>query len=726
MSGSSSDAEFRELFAQESSQRLGRLQKELLEIETGGSTEELVSSIFRDAHTLKGAAAVLAFEDVARVAQAMEDVLDGVRNHLRPVSAELVDVMLLAVDELGSMVAGVLAGEDRATDADRVELRLRELADGTPPLEIHRVRAVSTPAVVVPPAASRDEAVAPLAPVPLELPVAPHAGVLPSMPPEQPAPPTSGYPRVLGDTVIVPSGRLDELIRLVGETAAAQLRLGAIVEARFSSDPSVVSAFRDLTQVLHQLQERTMQVRMVPLSTITDSLRRAVRDAARSLGKEVHWEVRGGDTELDRGVLRQISDPLMHLLRNAVDHGIEAPLIRVTAGKPAIGTVRVHAMQLGAEVVIAVSDDGGGIDLDQVRSSAAARGLEVDGLDEDRLLQLIFRPGVSTAERVTELSGRGVGLDVVRAGVEAVRGRVEVHAELGKGTEFRLVVPITLAVLPCMLVESAGQRYAIPMHSVMHVQTRAGAAVTEVEGRTVLRLKEGVADVFDLAQVLWGVSERPPESGYLVVLSVTARRDAFIVERLIGQRDVVVKNLGGLLPRFGLLAGASVEPDGSILLVLDAQGLIDSAAGSGKATAAQGASAPDVEAEIEADSRSSILIVDDALTVRELERSILERAGYDVRVAGDGAEALARLAEARVDLVLTDLEMPLMDGFALTEAIRADHRWGNLPVLILTSRSSDEDRRRGLEAGADGYIVKSAFDEGALLAAIVRVLGPTR
>lgn len=226
--------------------------------------------------------------------------------------------------------------------------------------------------------------------------------------------------------------------------------------------------------------------------------------------------------------------------------------------------------------------------------------------------------------------------------------------------------------------------------------------------------------------MLWGVSERPPESGYLVVLSVTARRDAFIVERLIGQRDVVVKNLGGLLPRFGLLAGASVEPDGSILLVLDAQGLIDSAAGSGKATAAQGASAPDVEAEIEANSRSSILIVDDALTVRELERSILERAGYDVRVAGDGAEALARLAEARVDLVLTDVEMPLMDGFALTEAIRADHRWGNLPVLILTSRSSDEDRRRGLEAGADGYIVKSAFDEGALLAAIVRVLGPTR
>jgi two-component system chemotaxis sensor kinase CheA len=715
------DEEFRELFAQESSQRLVHLQQDLLELETRGASDALVSSIFRDAHTLKGSAAVLAFVDVARVAQAMEDILEQVRNHTRPISAHLVDVMFATIDNLSDLSGAALAGADSSLAADRavqrlldIDIDLDERARPTPtPTPARAQRSISGEAPISALSTTADVG-------PRKGGEADAAGRSDALSTEDEAPRL----RASTDTVMVPSDRLDGLVRLAGETATAQLRLGALVDERYGKDVPVADAFRDLSSVLRDLQERTMQVRMVPLSTITDALHRAVRDAARGLGKRVHWEARGVETELDRGILQQVSDPLIHLLRNAVDHGIELPAERLAAGKPEMGTVRVHAMQLGSEVVIAVSDDGHGIDLERVRTSAQARGLDVTGLDSDQLLQLVFRSGISTADRVTPLSGRGVGLDAVRTNIDAVRGRVEVHSDPGKGSEFRLIVPITLAVLPCVLVEAAQQRYAIPMHSVVSVDAVKSASIDHVGGQVVLRIDDGTARVFELAGVLEGRASSEPTDGYFVVLSVTTRRDAFVVDRLVGQRDVVVKSLGGVLPRLEVFAGASIEPDGSILLVLDAQGLVDRASRSAARPSPQRDATSELTAP--ADVRARILVVDDALTVRELERSILERAGYEVSVAVDGSEALGRLAEQPVDLVLTDVEMPVMNGFELTEAIRADERWSNLPVLILTSRANDEDRHRGLDAGADGYIVKSSFDEGSLLSAIVGVLGPAR
>jgi two-component system chemotaxis sensor kinase CheA len=468
---------------------------------------------------------------------------------------------------------------------------------------------------------------------------------------------------------------------------------------------------------------------MVPFGTIAEPLRRAARDLARSLGKAIELELRGQETELDRGVLEQVADPLLHLVRNAIDHGVELPEARLAAGKPRYGTVRVHATQLGSEVVITVADDGQGIDLARVRQRAGEAGDAMEGVGDDEAIYAIFRSGLSTAARVSEVSGRGVGLDVVRASLASVRGRVEVHSDPGAGSEFRLSVPITLAVLPCLLVEAAGRRFAVPMHSVVTAEA-AGWSEDHVEGQVVIRVRDTILPVSDLAATLGittGDGGTPASDSPAVVVASMTRRHAFRVDALLGQRNLVVKDLGRLLPRLPLLAGASLEPDGSILLVLDVSGLVDRArwarwSGAGERRgAASGGNTPPRPPEPAAGA--SVLVVDDTTVVRELERSILEEAGYRVRTAADGRLALAALADTPADLVLTDVEMPNCDGLELTRAIRADPGLTALPVVVVTSRASDADRRLAMEAGADAYLAKGELDRRALLEVVGRLLG---
>jgi two-component system, chemotaxis family, sensor kinase CheA len=714
MSASGHEEEFRLLFAQEAEQRLGILASQLLALEQTGSDAELVASIFREAHTLKGGAAVVGLEEVTLVTHAMEDLLEQLRAGERLATPELIDTVLAAVDGLQEMLPDVLAGTDRMSTAGELAERLRDLAAAGPEGPAPEAEA----AVEEPEAAAEEAEEATVAAaegngVPAEVEEAPEAQV---------AAPTRRAQAVIdAETIRVPLARLDELVRLVGESAAAHLRVGRMVRERFGVDPGAVDEVRDLSRVLTDLQERAMRTRMVPVATVTDVLQRAVREVARSTGKDVRWETRGEDTELDRGVLAQLSDPLLHLVRNAVDHGIESPAARAAAGKPEQAVVRLHAMQLGSEVILTVSDDGHGIDVAQVRAEAARTGATTDGISDEEALYLIFRSGLSTASFVSDISGRGVGLDVVREHVEAARGRIEIRTELGTGSEFRIIVPITLAVLPCLLVEAGGQRHAIPMHSILLAQ--AEGHEIRAEGSAAVWTESQPVPLSSLATTL-GLP--PDETGPIVVVAGLTRRHAFRVSDLVGQREVVVKGLSRLLPRVDVVAGASVEPDGSILLVLDVPGLIDRAR-LARAGARPAAPPSDEEADEAAvtpgQSRAKLLVVDDAMTVRELQRSILERSGYEVVTAVDGVEALARLAEGPVDLVLTDVEMPRMDGFALTEAIRAQANRGNVPVLILTSRASEEDRQRGLEAGADGYIIKSAFNEAALVSAVERLLG---
>jgi two-component system chemotaxis sensor kinase CheA len=701
------EEEFRQLFAEEGTQRLADLTRHLLALETAGDDDELVASLFRDAHNLKGSAAIVGIDEVAGVAHAMEDLLEQLRSHDRRATPDLVDGLLDAIDGLSALLPAVVAGQDRSAEAGRLELRLRQIADR----------------VVVPvPSGAGGFVVNPRSSLGTDVLPVPAAAFFP-VPSEH-------------ETIRVRAGRLDELVSLVGESAAANLRLGGQMAARWGVDPGTVEEYRALSRLLNDLQERTMRTRMVPVATITEPMARAVRDLARGLGKLVHWEVQGGDTELDRGVLQQLADPLMHLVRNAVDHGVESPAERRAAGKPEQATLVLAATQVGSEVVLSIRDDGRGIDVARVREQAYLQGTDVSELGDHDSLHLILRSGLSTAAEVSELSGRGVGLDAVRAGVDAVRGRIEVHSDPGRGTEFRLAVPITLAVLSCLVVAVGDEHYALPMHAVVVTQRRATAVNSHAGGRPLVWVGDTPVPVSGLAAVLW--QDGRPTSGGIVVVVGTLRRHAFLVDRLVGQRDVVVKGLGPLVPRLDLLAGASVEADGSVLLVLDVEGLIERARTSDETRAEEprpsAVVAPPVAAAVAtglvpspesatAGRAGTILIVDDAAIVRQLERFILERAGYEVLTANDGIEALAQLSERACDLVLTDLEMPRMDGFALTEAIRSDSRLANLPVLLITSRSSETSRQRGLAVGADGYIVKSHFDETQLLSVIERFLG---
>lgn len=644
----------RALFAEEAGVRLARLEQLLLDLEHRDDPQ-LVAEIFREVHTLKGSAAVAGLPDVSTQAHGMEEIVDELRRGARSASADVIDDLLRGTDELKRVICGATATSTEAA-------RQQPAADDSP---------------------------------------------------ARPAP-----PRADAGSVLVSMDRLDELIRLVGESATAHLRVGRMLTERFGVDPASIAEFGELSRSVNDLQDRAMRTRMVPIATITDQLQRAARDLARSQGKKLRWEVRGTETELDRGVLGRLAESLVHIVRNAVDHGLEAPDERRAAGKPESGTICLHAMQLGSEVIIAISDDGRGVDIPAVRQQAVRQGLDIDALTDEEALELIFLGGLSTSRFVTDVSGRGVGLDVVRANVEAAHGRVEVRSEPAAGSEFRVVVPITLAVLRCLLVEAGGQRFALPFHRVVSSQSYDQAAGLRAEGRPVVVVDGRPIAVSGLAETV-GVddsAESANGTAPVVILADTGHRHAFRVDRLVGQRDVVLKGLTRLLPHLPAVAGASVEPDGSVLIVLDPPGLIQRARDAGRSTAAP-------ERPRGRTPQRSVLVVDDALTVRELQRGILERAGYEVRVVTHGGQALTALDERRADIVLTDVEMPVMDGFALTEAIRSRPALANIPVLILTSRSSEADKKRGLDAGADGYIVKSGFDETSLLAAVHRLLG---
>jgi two-component system chemotaxis sensor kinase CheA len=701
--------EFRPLFIEEAKGHLERIASGLLDLEAAPGDQAAIAGILREAHTMKGAAGMVGMMKVSHLAHRLEDLLVELRAGTRRSSPELTDSMLLVVDGLGRLVAGAAKGEQDAEDEPALE--------GLLPLPIQDVAAV--------PAAA---AVAAVSPPPAS---APSPGPSSTSPTRSPQAATDLPTRRGGEqaarrgsngysdgkhadsaTMQVPVARIDELNRLVGEASAAQLRVGHVFGSELHMDPDALTEYRELTKVINQLQEVTERTRMVPVGTLEPILHRTLRDAARVAGKHIRWEMIGEDIEVDRGVLDELVSPLLHLIRNSVGHGIESPEQRRASGKPEQAVVRLHATQVGSKVIITVSDDGAGIDVTAVRAVAAKGGLDVSGLTEEESLRLIFRPGNSTAKVLTESSGRGVGLDVVATAVAAVHGAIEVVNHPGAGAEFRIVVPITLTVVPCLIVSIAGQSFALPLHRIIrmleaqHVQLVSGKNLALIDGQAI--------PVYNLASLLGLPST---EGGPWVLLGTETDAYAFQVERVLQKRDVVVRGMTGRLRDLKAVSGASIEPNGSILLVLDVSNLHERST-TVFVTGSRVAEKP-------ADRALSVVVVDDALMVRELQRSILERGGYSVRTANDGAEALAMLAEQPADLVVTDLEMPNMDGFVLTRSIRAHPRLANIPVLMVTSRTSAEDHQRGLDAGADGYMVKTAFDEAGLLTAVSRLLGRT-
>jgi two-component system chemotaxis sensor kinase CheA len=656
---------------------------------------------------------MVGLEEVRVLAHAMEDLLEPLRAGTTGPTPEIVDQLLAAVDVMRQLVPAVVRGEPYQVDVAGMEAALRATIPSVPPAPAGETAAPPEPAE-----AEADRTGAGRA--------AEDTGG------------RTGAAKIgrgrIGDpaaSVQVPLEHLNEMVRLVGEGASAQVRLGQRLAEQLDVDPTGVGEFRELSMVLSDLQRRTTRSRMVPVAAVVEVFQRAARDLARSQGKQLRWTATGTGTEVDRTVLEKLVDPLRHLVRNAVDHGIEPPAERVAAGKPAQGEIRMHVRQAGPDVVITIRDDGRGVDVQRVRAKA---GVDAGASTDEEALRLIFRTGLSTAEEVTEVSGRGVGLDVVRTNIEAVRGRIDISSRPGAFTEFTVSVPITLTVQRCLLVSSAGQRYAIPLHTVVTVLPSTEPELMS-EGRPTVWLGDRAVPVSGLAAALDPAA--PVDRGPVVVLAGVVWQHGFRIGELLGQRDVVVRGLSRLLPRMDCYIGVSAESDGSVVPVLDTSGLIEQARERrGRAWSSPGsrpvavasratpAATPGLAAPNGHEGASpTILVVEDALTVRELQRAILERAGYHVLTAADGLSALA-IAESRpVDLVLTDVSMPRMDGLELTRTLRSHPRLGGVGIIMVTSLGGDEDRRRGLEAGADGYITKDQFDEQMLVDAVHRTLG---
>ena len=476
---------------------------------------------------------------------------------------------------------------------------------------------------------------------------------------------------------------------------------------------------RQLARAAGRLDEEVRRARMLPFADACQGLDRTVRDVALSAGKSLELVVEGGEVELDRSVLEWLKDPLTHLVRNAVDHGIEPPDRRITAGKTPAGRVTISARLRGDLVEVVVADDGGGLDYERLRREARARDI-AEPTGEQGLTELIFLPGFTTAPAVTKVSGRGVGLDVVKSRLEGLHGTIDVGSVPGQGTRFTLSVPLTLTAMRALLVRSERQVFALASASVQRLTRVDPADLRPVGGRPVLLEDGQPVPVASLAEAL-GIDRREPapeeaRKRPVVVVAAGDRRMAFLVDELLAEQEIIIKSLGARVRGVRNVSGATILPSGKIALVLNAVNLVR--ASLGRAPAAL----PHVARSESHPARKRLLVVDDSVTPRTLEKTILEAAGYEVAIAVDGEDGWRVLQERGADLVVCDIEMPRMDGFALTETIRSSPRFTDLPVILFSSRASDRDKARGNEVGADAYIVKGAFDQKQLLETVAQLL----
>ncbi len=483
---------------------------------------------------------------------------------------------------------------------------------------------------------------------------------------------------------------------------------------------------RQAASMVNDLLDDMKSVLMLPSSTLLEIFPRLVRDLARDQGKKIKLTIKGGDTEIDRRILEEMKDPLIHLARNSIDHGLEKPTDRTRRGKTEEGSLAISIVQLGAKKVeILVADDGAGIDVEKVKQAAIIKNLiteqELRGLNPEETTALIFKSEISTSPIITDLSGRGLGLAIVREKVEKLGGTVTVESRLGIGTVFRIQLPVTLATFRGTLVQVGTELFIVPTSNVIRVSRVRRDSIGTVENRDTITMKGRVLPLVRLADVLEIKSEpkldQASEFVTVLILGASDQKIAFSVNAILNEQEVLVKSLGRQLSRVRNVSAATVLGSGQVALILNVSDLILSAmriSGVGLVAHTQ---RPENE-----EKTKSILVVEDSITSRMLLKNILESAGYEVQTAVDGADAWSTLKTANFDLVVSDVEMPHMDGFELTAKIRSQEDLKSMPVVIVTSLESREDRERGIDVGANAYIVKSGFEQNNLLSVVKRLL----
>ncbi|EAL3926844.1 TPA: response regulator [Campylobacter upsaliensis] len=741
--------EILEDFLVEAFELVEQIDHDLVELESNPEDLELLNRIFRVAHTIKGSSSFLNFDVLTKLTHHMEDVLNKARHGELKITPDIMDVVLESIDRMKTLLNSIRDnGNDSAIgmDIEPICARLTAISEG----DVSAVASVSEELKVEP-----KEEVVPATPEPS---VEPDVDVnqlsdseveaeierllkvrkaedqarraqkkksaTPTTP--KPATETGGEKKVpasggggggMDQTIRVEVKRLDHLMNLIGELVLGKNRLLKIyddVEERYEGEKFL----EELNQVVSQLsiittdvQLAVMKTRMQPIAKVFNKFPRVVRDLSRELGKQIELEITGEETELDKSIVEEIGDPIMHMIRNSCDHGVEDPATRKANGKPERGVVQLKAYNEGNHIVVEITDDGKGLDAAGLKMKALEKNLitekEAEQMTDKEAFALIFKPGFSTAAKVTNVSGRGVGMDVVKTNIEKLNGVIEIDSELGKGSTFKLKIPLTLAIIQSLLVGTQEEFYAIPLASVLETVRVPIDNIYTIEGKNVLRLREEVlslvrlSDVFGVKQVL--------ESGdqtYVVIIGVAESKLGIIVDTLVGQEEIVIKSMGDYLQNIQGIAGATIRGDGRVTLIIDVGAMMDMAKEIKVDIKAQLESS--VKKPKEQPSDYKVLIVDDSKMDRTLMQKALEPLGISLLEATNGVEALniVKSGEHEIDAMLIDIEMPRMDGYTLAGEIRKYSKYRNLPLIAVTSRTSKTDRLRGVEVGMTEYITK--------------------
>jgi two-component system chemotaxis sensor kinase CheA len=769
--------EFQEIlqdFLVESFELIEQLDQDLVELENTPEDLDLLNRIFRVAHTVKGASSFLNFDVLTHLTHHMEDVLNKARHGELLLDADVMDVVLESIDLMKALLTSIrdtssdvgievsecvarldviskgeelpavkAVVEEVTVVVDEIEEEISEpeeeaayanMTDDDVEAEIERLLAERQAAdkakreakiaagedVPVMPDApseqeSKHEAVATV-PFPATQPTAEKAKAEPAVKAAAPAPASATS---VEQTIRVDVKRLDHLMNLIGELVLGKNRLIKInddVEERYEGEEFL----EELNQVVSivslvttDLQIAVMKTRMLPIGKVFNKFPRMIRDLSRELGKKIELELGGEETELDKSIVEEIGDPLVHIIRNSCDHGVESIEKRLAAGKPETGIIGLKAYNEGNHIVIQITDDGAGMDPDRLKMIAIDKGVisekEADIMSEKEAFGLIFRPGFSTAAQVTNVSGRGVGMDVVKTNIEKLNGIIDIDSELGRGTIMKLKIPLTLAIIQALLVGVQEEYYAIPLASVLETVRISKEEIYTVENRSVMRLRDDVlslvhiADIFEVEHVF-----DSSEHAYVVVLGLAETKIGLIVDSLVGQEEIVIKSMGEYLKGMDGIAGATIRGDGGVTLIVDVAAIMHMSKTIKSAIRGDAAGSGTASHKKTQPSDYKVMIIDDSKTDRKIMSLALKPLGITLIEATDGIEALNILksGEHQFDALLIDIEMPRMDGYTLAGEIKKYNKYKNLPLIAVTSRSGKSDRMRGVESGMVEYITK--------------------
>ncbi|EKG33064.1 hybrid sensor histidine kinase/response regulator [Pseudomonas avellanae] len=776
------DASLFELFTLEADAQTQVLSAGLLALERNPTQADQLEACMRAAHSLKGAARIVGVDFGVSVAHVMEDCLVSAQEGRLLLQAEHIDALLAGTDLLMRVATpgGTSVGQ---ADIDSYVERLNTLLASGAGAARTVTKALTDPLLDPLLASAMQQlelssaaAAALTGQTTDSLAAGSPPGPVPAAEPEPPFTPlrerrvAEGGERVLRVTAERLNGLLDMSSKSLVETQRLKPLLAGmqrlkrlqsssdraleVLGASFGEDgpgADVQKALEDarslLSQAQHMLAQQTAELdefgwqsaqrakllydtalacRMRPFADVLNGQARMVRDLGRELGKQVRLQIEGEKTQVDRDVLEKLEAPLTHLLRNAVDHGIELPEKRVAAGKEPEGLIRLQASHQAGLLVVELSDDGGGVDLARLRQSIVDRKLSpaetAEQMSEEELLSFLFLPGFSMRDKVTQISGRGVGLDAVQHMVRQMHGSVELQQWAGEGSRFRIEMPLTLSVVRSLVVEVGGEAYAFPLAHIERMRDLQPDDILQLEGRQHFWEEERHVGLVSASQLL----NRPPaqNAGETLKVVVIRERDAVYgvaVERFIGERTLVVMPLDARLGKVQDVSAGALLDDGSVVLIVDVEDMLRSVEkllNTGRLERIDRRNR-----QVDQATRKRVLVVDDSLTVRELERKLLVGRGYDVSVAVDGMDGWNALRAEDFDLLITDIDMPRMDGIELVTLLRHDTRLQSLPVMVVSYKDREEDRRRGLDAGADYYLAKASFHDDALLDAVVELIG---